>query len=408
MKFALSLFLKVIAVAFQFATFYFLVGGLDKPEFALYSTVAATSVLFVHFVAPGFTNLIVQYGSRGDLNTAYVVFDGALLISIVSSIFFSGLVCYLVSPLVGEISYIYVVFFVFSELLVARLFDLTGSFWHFKNISIFFLFQLLFVLSRFLVVVLNVYLFHGDVETLFVLLFVSGVVVVFIQWFWLKLRWGVIFIGWSDLQMYLKQGLPFALNISCKNINTSADKTLFARYGVSPGMIADYALAFRLVYIAFMPFHTVMMVLVPKFFREGRELGALMMFRGNIIYFFIGLIGSLLTGLCLYFGAPFAMGLFGETYQSAVVYLKFMSGFPVLLFVNMFLSELVTGAGGNVSRFKMQLFSAIVFIGVCLLAIPSQGVIGAAYAFYTAEMVMMLCLFVFVFFGFKVNLDEVK
>lgn len=403
MKFAFSVFLKVITVVFQFATFYFLVGSLEKPEFALYSTVAATSVLFVHFVAPGFTNLIVQYGSRGELQVASDVFSGALLIATFSSFFFAGLVLILVRPLVGEVGIIYVIVFILSELLISRIFDLTGSFWHFKNISIFFLFQLLFVLSRLVVVVINSFLIDGGAEILFFLLFASGAIIVLAQWFWLRLGIDFAFIGWHRLGMYLKQGLPFALNISCKNINTSADKPIFVKYGISPVIIADYALAFRLVYIVFMPFHTVMMILVPKFFREGAESDARTMFIENMLYFLVGFLGTIVAGICLFFGANYFMGLFGESYQSAVVYLEIMSAFPLFLFVNMFLSELVTGSGGNISRFKMQLLSATTFISVCLIAIPMYGVKGAALAFYAAEVVMMFCLFIFVFFRGRIN-----
>jgi O-antigen/teichoic acid export membrane protein len=388
--------LKIVTVLLQFFTFYMLVNGLSKSEFALYSTVASASVLLVHFVAPGFTNLIVSYGSRDKHLETIEIYSSAIFLASVISLFCVCVVYFFVKSLIGDASIFTLLMYIFSEVFVVRLFDLGGSFWHFRNVNYFFGFQLVFIVARLIAIGLSYVMFNSDIDVLFASLLLANIIVVLIQGVSLRINLVSPFLKKEKLIGYIREGLPFALNITCKSVNTNADKIIFTHFNIPSHSIADYSLSMRLVYMAFMPLHMVIQILIPRFFKAGEVLTPIKLLKQNLKFFLSGVLSVIIVGAAIYNLSPFIVEVLNKEYLTAVPYVQLLSAFPLFLFVNMFLSEVITGTGNNIYRVKVQFSAALIFIVVTVVSIPIFGVDGAALGFYISEMVLFLCLLAYI------------
>ena len=278
-----------------------------------------------------------------------------------------------------------------------RMFDLATSFLHFKNTQFFFLSQFMFLVARMVLVLSIVLVGSVDINLIFILFFALNFLAVVITSFALKLKVNFSKITFFEIATFVKEGLPFALNITSKNIGSNADRAILVQGGYDSALIADYSLSYRLAYISFIPFHTVMMILIPRLFRKGVGLTAFQLYKTTSKLFFISLISSILISIILYLTSPYIVLIFGSKYLTAVVIVQAMSAYPVVLFLNMYFCELMAGSGNNTARAKIQISAAVISVLACLMLIPEFGFIGGVLSFYLSEIVLLLSVILFVF-----------
>ena len=394
MRILLSVFYKGLSILAQFATFWLLVRELDKSEFGLYSAIASAALLIIHFIAPGFSNLIVKYGSESKEKVALRVFSLALVLTLIIALPAILIVTIIVWPISSVIGLSTLLLYIFSEVILMRIFDLATSFLHFKNTQFFFLSQFMFLVARMVLVLSIVLVGSVDINLIFILFFALNFLAVVITSFALKLKVNFSKITFFEIATFVKEGLPFALNITSKNIGSNADRAILVQ---DSALIADYSLSYRLAYISFIPFHTVMMILIPRLFRKGVGLTAFQLYKTTSKLFFISLISSILISIILYLTSPYIVLIFGSKYLTAVVIVQAMSAYPVVLFLNMYFCELMTCAGNNAARAKIQISAAVISVLACLMLIPEFGFIGGVLSFYLSEIVLLLSVILFVF-----------
>lgn len=176
----------------------------------------------------------------------------------------------------------------------------------------------------------------------------------------------------------LKDGLPFSLAASARNINNDIDKAFMARWAPLDESGA-YAAAYRILTISLLPVKAVMAAAQSGFFRHGAgglESGS---------RFVLGLMPvptayAAATSAALWLAAPLAPLLLGPAYAEAAAALRWLSPLPLIRTLQEFPSNALTGSDHNRWRAWVHWGAAGLNLLLCLALIPRYSWRGAAWA----------------------------
>lgn len=176
----------------------------------------------------------------------------------------------------------------------------------------------------------------------------------------------------------LAEGLQFAIGSSATTAYTDIDKLMMARLATL-NATGIYAAAYRIIGLSFMPVSALLLAAYPRFFRHGAGgicktwSYSLRLLKASVVY-------CLLIGVLLFLAAPFAPRLLGSDFRGAVEILRWLALLPLLQAVYYMGADVLTGAGLQARRTRIQLCAAAANILMNMWLIPAHGAMGAAWS----------------------------
>lgn len=384
---------KGINIALQAGILYLTIKTLTKYEYGQLATALSISLLLMHFVSPGITNLQVQEvagRSRNRRNFGKSFF----------TIPFYGFIILLVITLISYFLYkdftfsLILILCFFSESILNRSLDLFYSDFQgkseFKNITIWQTFysgvKLLFIFI--------VFLLKGDVIAIGIAYILSSavtlVIIVYSQKTCIQLA------NFPFFKRKFRRGIYFALGISAKNAYSNVDKLMISKMA-GFRYAGEYTLAQRITSLSFLPVQAYLSVSYPEFFKAGANNGL----KGSLqllkkIYL-IPLLFSLLASVGIFLSAPLFPFIFGSEYATIISVVKILSLLPIFQTISYLLADCITGAGFQKERTKIQGLAVVINIILNILLIPTYLIKGAIVATYFSELSMVGLYLIFIY-----------
>lgn len=180
-----------------------------------------------------------------------------------------------------------------------------------------------------------------------------------------------------------REGWPFAGYSVAERTTNDVDKLLLASLA-GAGSAGVYAAGYRLVEVFIMPLMAGLMTVNATIYRLG---GA----SPRALRQYVVKLAGLMTGYgvvgaaALIAGADLVVTLLGTAYGESAQVLRTLALLPLLYGLRVLLGFGLAAVGRQLTRMTVQGVSAVLCIGLCLLAIPRFGVIGAACATVMTE-----------------------
>ncbi len=201
--------------------------------------------------------------------------------------------------------------------------------------------------------------------------------------------WGAPSFNWQDLREDAAEGIYFSIGTSAATIYNDVDKVMLGK--VSYVGVGIYAAAYRIIDVSMTPIRSLASAAYPRFFQKGMDgmqpasAYAYTQIRRASIYSLI-----LFPSLCLV--APLLPRVLGAQYAHAVIALRWLAFIPVLRAVHVFLADSLSGAGFQGLRSAIQVFIALVNVGLNLLILPRYSWRGAAWTSLVSDGLLALTL----------------
>jgi O-antigen/teichoic acid export membrane protein len=179
----------------------------------------------------------------------------------------------------------------------------------------------------------------------------------------------------------LAEGFHFSAGLSAQTIYNDIDKTMLSRFA-DLGSTGIYAVAYRLIDVAFVPVRSLLYAASPGCFRAGG--GGV---NTSILYMKRLLPRVIAYTLCVFFVltvcAPLVPHVLGSEYTRTVEALRWLALLPVLRAVHLCYGDALTGAGYQGLRMVLQAVVAIFNVLINLWLIPAyswRGAVGSSLA----------------------------
>jgi O-antigen/teichoic acid export membrane protein len=187
------------------------------------------------------------------------------------------------------------------------------------------------------------------------------------------------------------QGLYFSASLSAQNIYNDIDKTMLARMATLDA-VGIYAVAYRIIDIAFIPVRSLLYSAYAGFFRAGQDgiSGTIRYMRRllpkSACYSFLAFLGLIL-------GAPIVRYLFGSEYARTVEALRWLAVLPLLKTVHYFLADTLTCSGHQGCRALIQGMVAGFNVVINLWIIPLYSWRGAAWSSVASDTLLAASMY---------------
>lgn len=370
--------------------FLILARTLGPEEFGKVAAASAVAGLLAPYSGVGAANVLIMRASR-DRAVTGLYLGNAFLTVLVTGTGLAALACLVAPLLLLHVSPVLMAIFAVSELLAAKLVDVS---WH-----VFIARQELNFVSLFLGV-------QSIVRLIGVLAYVAlidtpaaetwglvGLASHLLAGLWV-VRKTVAITGMTCSPRLalreLKHGLSFAVGISARNFYTDADKVLLAHY-TGPETVAQYTTAFRVVQTAMVPARALSATLQAKLFQAGSHgiAGSLAITRRLMLPMLA--LGLLLAAGCFLAG-PLLPLIAGTKYTASSGILQFFSLLPALFAVQSLLHDTLSSSGHQRLAAACQVASAAAVCVLCTLLIPRLGWQGAALSSYLTQAFLSLAM----------------
>jgi O-antigen/teichoic acid export membrane protein len=182
--------------------------------------------------------------------------------------------------------------------------------------------------------------------------------------------WGGPSFDWISLRDDVVEGVYFSLATSATTIYNDVDKVMLGK--VSYVAVGIYAAAYRIVDVAMTPIRSLASAAYPRFFEKGMNgmqpahAYASTQIKRASVY-------SLLLMPALWLLAPLLPRVLGANYAYSVPALRWLAVIPVLRGVHVFLADSLSGAGFQGLRSALQVFVALVNVGLNLAGVEQPG-----------------------------------
>lgn len=194
----------------------------------------------------------------------------------------------------------------------------------------------------------------------------------------------------GKLGPYLASGLPFSFLGGAHKLYVDADKFLLARL-TSLDVTGVYSAGYRFVDLAFLPLHALISAAAPRLFRAGSR-GTGHALRASLPLLWPSLLYALAVGIGLSLAAPLIPYLLGQSYEVAVIVVRWLAWLPLVNLPRLLLQRSLVTSDAQVLGMITVLAGALVNIVLTVWWIPRWGWQGAAAATYVAEVLMVLIL----------------
>lgn len=364
---------QVARLTFQFIALVLLGRALNSEELGFFLAVLSLSQILSHIFELGGYSLTIRDLQRGEVPRRALEYSLALS---VRALPLTVLLVLLLKPVVfPSASWIEYVFFASASLFSNRLILLVYATWvglgrlmwaGVSDVIAGFAFLLAAIMAEFLR------------ESWALLYFMQSLIVACFALFMAWRAFGPVRVLSGVDRARLTAGVHFASGSLLQSLTQELDKVLLARLA-SPQDVSVYGLAMRLVSIPILVLSALLAAAYPTFFAKGAE-GTTAVLRYGIKFLVFTLPLSLLTGLALYWTAPWLTGVLFPTQPKVSDALRLLSISPALMVLAAALGNILTGLDRQKIRVSTQAASLVLSLPLYFLLIPTLGWTGAGYA----------------------------
>jgi O-antigen/teichoic acid export membrane protein len=174
------------------------------------------------------------------------------------------------------------------------------------------------------------------------------------------------------------EGLVFALSYSTTGIYNDVDKAMLGHFGMNAAN-GVYAMAYRVINVACMPFISLQAAAFPRFFQKGVDgIGSTGQFAVRLVKRTVPI--ALFSTAIMLVAAPTIPHLVGKSFSESVSALRWLCLLPVFRSLHASAGDALTGAGHQKLRLGSQATAAAFNFTTNLYLIPHYGWLGAAWA----------------------------
>lgn len=199
----------------------------------------------------------------------------------------------------------------------------------------------------------------------------------------------------SKLKSIIQEGIYFSIGASANNINANLDKTMLASMSTLTAT-GIYGSAYRFIDVGNILLVSIFGASYTRFFKHGASgiKGSLGFAKRLLpilsLYAVVSLIGYFIV-------APFLPTILGEEYRNAIEALRWLAPLPAIAAFQHLAANTLTGAGHQKARSGVQVFSALLNIGLNVWLIPLYGWKGAAGATLISDSLRLIFVWLIVF-----------
>ncbi len=199
--------------------------------------------------------------------------------------------------------------------------------------------------------------------------------------------WGRPRIQLAALREDVGEGIFFSIGSSATTVYNDIDKVMLSKLSdfASTGI---YGAAYRIIDVSMSPVRSLVGAAYPEFFRRGvNGMTATYGYARSLIS------KSTIFGVVTFFGlwlcAPVLPHILGHQYEAAIPALRWLALIPFLRCIHVFLGDALSGAGFQRTRTGIQVFIALVNVGLNLLILPRYSWRGAAWTSLGCDAMLM-------------------
>jgi O-antigen/teichoic acid export membrane protein len=199
--------------------------------------------------------------------------------------------------------------------------------------------------------------------------------------------WGRPRIQLTALREDVGEGVFFSIGSSATTVYNDIDKVMLSKLSdfASTGI---YGAAYRIIDVSMSPVRSLVGAAYPEFFRRGvNGMNATYRYARSLIS------KSIIFGAVTFFGlwlcAPVLPHILGHQYEAAIPALRWLALIPFLRCIHVFLGDALSGAGFQRTRTGIQVFIALVNVGLNLLILPRYSWRGAAWTSLGCDAMLM-------------------
>jgi len=199
--------------------------------------------------------------------------------------------------------------------------------------------------------------------------------------------WGRPRIQLTALREDVGEGVFFSIGSSATTVYNDIDKVMLSKLSdfASTGI---YGAAYRIIDVSMSPVRSLVGAAYPEFFRRGANgMNATYRYARSLIS------KSIIFGAVTFFGlwlcAPVLPHILGHQYEAAIPALRWLALIPFLRCIHVFLGDALSGAGFQRTRTGIQVFIALVNVGLNLLILPRYSWRGAAWTSLGCDAILM-------------------
>ncbi|HEX4642915.1 MAG TPA: oligosaccharide flippase family protein [Candidatus Acidoferrales bacterium] len=356
--------------------------------------VAATALTAVisPFVGLGTGSLLVKNVAR-DPEVFCEYWGNGLFLTLVSGVLFTGLVLAAGVVALPRGTPLSVVFLIsVSDLILVKLLDMAAwAFQAFEHLNRNAQLNVMISLSRLIGIgALAVAMPHPTVKAWAAVYLAGSVLAGVAGIVWATLKLGTPKLALGRIRGECVEGFHFSVSFSAQTIYNDIDKTMVARLSTL-GAAGIYAVAYRIIDVAFTPVRALLNAAYPSFFRHGQDgLQAGVQFGRRLLL--RTLPYPLFAFVILIAGASLLPHVLGEGFRQSTEALRWLAPLPLLKTVHYFISDSLTGSGFQGTRTAAQAGVALFNIALNFALIPSFGWRGAAWASLASDGLLVVVL----------------
>ena len=199
----------------------------------------------------------------------------------------------------------------------------------------------------------------------------------------------------------IREGLVFSFWNMADRLYADADKILVAKLS-SLDSAGLYSAGYRLVDLLFLPIHALMSSASPRLFRSGAS-GANGTFRYLLNIFPAVLLYSFAATVLLLVTSPAVPFILGHSYHGAIEVIQWLAWFPLVGSIPLVLKYSLAASGHQRFGMAATLASGTVNIILNILLIPFWDWRGAVASTYAAEIILGLCMALYLVYSAKTD-----
>ena len=199
--------------------------------------------------------------------------------------------------------------------------------------------------------------------------------------------WGRPRIQLTALREDVGEGVFFSIGSSATTVYNDIDKVMLSKLSdfASTGI---YGAAYRIIDVSMSPVRSLVGAAYPEFFRRGvNGMNATYRYARSLIS--KSIIFGAVTFVGLWLCAPVLPHILGHQYEAAIPALRWLALIPFLRCIHVFLGDALSGAGFQRTRTGIQVFIALVNVGLNLLILPRYSWRGAAWTSLGCDAMLM-------------------
>lgn len=374
--------------------FLLLARSLGVSGYGAFTGVCAMAGILAPFASLGTGNLLIQEVARNRA-TFPLRWGNCLLITLVSGAAFAGsavALSRLVLP--RSLPVTLILWIAVADLVFVRLLDVSAmAFQSLEQLPMTAWFSLALTLSRLAAAaVLSLAFPQASPRDWSVLYLVSTAIPACGAVWSVTRRIGLPAFRISTRPREILLGLYFSVSLSAQTIYNDIDKTMLARM-VGLGATGLYGAAYRIVDAAFIPVGAVQAAAYARFFQHGTQgLRSTTDFARRILN--RAVVYSVVAGIALWLAAPYVPMFLGAQFADTVIALRMLSPLLLLRSLHCFAADSLTGAGYQGTRTLLQVFVALLNVGLNLIVLPRYSWRGAVWTSLACDGALALLLWI--------------